>query len=258
MKNLFFDKLTRRIKHLTKIKSVKDAWAEGFSEEVIFWKELIRQWQDSTVRLNLRQPIPAGLHPYFLGKRHVKILSVGCGPCSDIGYQSPDGFEVELHLTDALAKEYEREIWAHKEFKPPVEPRRIDGEELSHFYDENSFDLVYSVNALDHSYNPASVINEMVKIVKPGCYVVIEVWENEAVFARGTGLHQWCVYENAGDLILEHYHRFMKINISRQLKNICDFRVKGHYDAFLNGDHNHPKKKRLRIEMLKKTKISAD
>lgn len=53
------------------------------------------------------------------------------------------------------------------------------------------FDLSYSRNALDHGEDPLEGLRNMVAVVRPDGWVVLEVWPNEGRASNYRGLHQW-------------------------------------------------------------------
>lgn len=51
---------------------------------------------------------------------------------------------------------------------PPVKTIYGEAEKLSKQFTINSFDIVYSSNALDHTCDPFRSLQEMIKVVKEG------------------------------------------------------------------------------------------
>eukprot|EP00854_Cymbomonas_tetramitiformis_P017342 gene17342-20637_t len=56
---------------------------------------------------------------------------------------------------------------------------------------ENYYDIVHSMNAVDHSYNAPRVLKEMVHVAAPFGIILVLVNENVAVRENYWGLHQW-------------------------------------------------------------------
>ncbi len=73
----------------------------------------------------------------------------------------------------------------------PVEVHQIDGESLP--FEENTFDAGISFEVLEHTPNPARLLRELARVVKPGGTVVVStpntLWEPVHWFAAKTGLH---------------------------------------------------------------------
>ena len=124
-----------------------------------------------------------------LEKKKIRVLDVGSGPITHIGRKHPF-LSVEVVATDFLANRYNRMLHSHR-ISPPVATRFADAEKLTEAFPENSFDLAVANNSLDHCASPIKAIDEMIKVVLPGCRVFLRHRENEAVRAKYRGLHQW-------------------------------------------------------------------
>jgi ubiquinone/menaquinone biosynthesis C-methylase UbiE len=61
-------------------------------------------------------------------------------------------------------------------------------EELT--YEDNSFDLVHCVNALDHTSNAQKALDEMKRICKPNGYIYLRHTRNQKRAHHGNG-HYW-------------------------------------------------------------------
>ena len=60
---------------------------------------------------------------------------------------------------------------------------------MSNLFDENQFDIVYSRNSIDHTFNPIKCIQEMVRVSNN--HVILEHKLNEGIVECYQGLHQW-------------------------------------------------------------------
>jgi 2-polyprenyl-3-methyl-5-hydroxy-6-metoxy-1,4-benzoquinol methylase len=73
----------------------------------------------------------------------------------------------------------------------PIEVHQIDGESLP--FDDSTFDAGISFEVLEHTPNPARLLSELARVVKPGGTVVVStpntLWEPVHWFAAKTGLH---------------------------------------------------------------------
>lgn len=58
-------------------------------------------------------------------------------------------------------------------FSPRNDIRVMDMHELA--FEDNSFDIVYSSHSLEHSYDPARVVSEIVRVARDGALVGVEV-----------------------------------------------------------------------------------
>jgi len=100
---------------------------------------------------------------------------------------------------------------------PPVRTEKCDGEELSKKFQEGSFDIVYSSNAIDHMYNPLRCITEMVWVVTKGGHIILRFNEMAAEFNRNAGLHQWNFFTRKPRLLFGGKHLYMQGASQRSL-----------------------------------------
>ena len=174
----------------------REIWDGRLQSEVNYWKDQIRR-QDSKAwhkeyaeRLDPNSPLQDVIARHI--DRSVKvnrILDVGSGPLTSVNKKC--GFcEISITAVDPLADFY-NEIMARREITPPVPVVAGWGERLVEQFGENQFDITYSRNAVDHSYDPVKCIDEMIKVTKKGRYVIVEMNERAGTLENWTGLHQW-------------------------------------------------------------------
>lgn len=101
-----------------------------------------------------------------------------------------DGHHVSITAVDPLAPLYSR-LMAREGIKPPIQTTFANAEDLSCFFAELSFDLVHCRNALDHSFDPVRGIEEMLRVVKLGGFIVLRHFVNEAEKGSYEGFHQF-------------------------------------------------------------------
>ena len=178
------------------------AWNIGGSDEVKFWEQHLRAQGASWYRFNASREIALGLRPYLglpatiptqvkhAAKRAVRLLEVGSGPASTIGYRAWADTHLTLVLTDPLALRYE-DIFERIGVRPPVPILPVAGEALAQWFADGIFDLVYSVNALDHALDPVDTLRGMLRTARPCGWAVCELFQAEAVTQRGGGMHRW-------------------------------------------------------------------
>ncbi|MFM1769398.1 MAG: hypothetical protein RJA22_1927 [Verrucomicrobiota bacterium] len=183
-------------------------WAKGLPEELLFWEKALqdpaRHWVESEFRertnptLELQDAFKALIDapPGAV----VRLLDVGAGPLTRLG-KHWEGRRVEIVPVDPLADEYAA-MMQRIGLQPPVLTRRGDGEKLLEQFAENSFDLAYASNSLDHSYDPLGAIRQMFAVVKPGCWVYLWHFAHVGVTEGYAGLHQWDFDLKDGDVIL--------------------------------------------------------
>ena len=219
-------------------------WKVGVSSEVDFWDSWFRtkglEWATDYIERfdpNLAlQSRPAALLPEQPKAGKIRILDVGAGPLTYLGKKSGMR-EIEIVAVDPLAAEYDH-ILAKYQVSPPVKTEKLDAERLSVRFKPDTFDLVTARNCLDHSYNPEKAILEMISVVKPKCYVLLEHYENEALTANWQGLHQWNFSMSVnGDFIISS--RLHQVNFSEKYSQLCSTSCEreqvsdGNHDSFL-------------------------
>lgn len=117
------------------------------------------------------------LNDYFIpligDKKSVKILDVGSGPYPITG-QLLDGVEVEITHCDSRGFE---NFWANHNATPLFPILVKDMENLD--FEDNSFDIVHCVNALDHTINAEKAVKELIRVCKSGGWVYIDCSLNQ-------------------------------------------------------------------------------
>jgi SAM-dependent methyltransferase len=91
---------------------------------------------------------------------------------------------------DALADQYDA-ILDKYHIMPSVRTEKLEAEKIAQRFPANTFDLCFARNCLDHAYDPEDAILQMITVTKPGCYVLLEHFRNEAEENGYEGLHQW-------------------------------------------------------------------
>ena len=191
------------------------AWQNGIQFERDFWEQFFvtrgLQWPDDFAsRLRPDTEIGALLGD-FAGNYTPRVLDVGSGPMTSLG-KYHHGKPIKLIACDPLAPFY-TDMASRHSIERPIVTEQAFAEELTSFYDVDSFDVVHCSNALDHSFDPVCGIEEMLLVVKPGCRVVLEHFVNEAEFGTYIGFHQWNFDEEAGDFII--WNKNCRINATQ-------------------------------------------
>ncbi len=130
----------------------------------------------------------------------LRIIDVGAGPVSKLGIRYP-GKSIEVVPVDPLAQQYER-LLRRFGVEPPVRTIEAHGEHLLSRFAPASFDIAYAVNAVDHSYDPMRIIQNMLALVRPDGVVLLRHRLNEGEHERYVGLHQWNFDVRGGDLVI--------------------------------------------------------
>lgn len=123
--------------------------------------------------------------------KFASVLDVGSGVVS-ILHGMPD---IHLVAVDMLATEYKTifDYGVHG----VIPPLPIPGESLS---GDDVFDVVHISNALDHTTDPQKVFNNMVRALKPGGFIIVQGFENEATHENYQGMHQHNLWVNGDKL----------------------------------------------------------
>ena len=151
------------------------------------------------------------------GQASCLLLDVGAGPFTFLGKKHGQ-FQFKIVAVDPLADAYDQ-ILAKYSITPLVRTENLEAECLTMRFKENTFDLAFARNCLDHSYSPEKAIIQMIKVVKPGRYVLLKHIPNEAERERYGGLHQWNFCEKSGDFIIGS--KWISTNMTRKHKAIC-------------------------------------
>jgi SAM-dependent methyltransferase len=185
-------------------------WRGRKRSEVDFWAGWLtgapgtEQWADDReARLNPQTEIRDPVVRAELDRNpaeDVRILDVGAGPLTWLGYRYP-GKKLTIVSVDPLAADYDR-LLRDAGLEPPVRTIRVAGEDLPEHFDPASFDIAYATNALDHSADPLTIISNMLTVVRPGGIVILRHKRNEGQSARYSGLHQWNFDAVDGGLLL--------------------------------------------------------
>src|SRR3990167_7557547 len=113
------------------------------------------------------RPLPLAEHfiPLIGDKKAVKIADIGSGPFPITG-QYLEGVKVELYHSD---RQNFDEFWKKYNSVPlfPIEIQNM--EKLT--YEDDFFDIVNCVNALDHTLNAEQAVKEMIRVCKGWVYI---------------------------------------------------------------------------------------
>ena len=171
-------------------------WAAGIPFERWYWTDWLRtrggEWADDfRNRLDPAAPLTPFVADavWALGQERVRILDVGAGPLTWIGYRLP-GVALDIVPVDPLAPLY-AELLAARGLQAPIATRLATAEELTLFFPEGGFDLVHCRNALDHAQDPLAGLRQMLAVTRPGGRVLLDHFEDEGVQGSYQGFHQW-------------------------------------------------------------------
>jgi len=184
------------------------SWAKSLPSEIPFWEKALanqgRDWRPGAFRERTDPELELQDHLKALIQAPegavVRILDIGAGPLTNLGKRWR-GRDLRIVPLDPLANEFNA-LLARLSVRPPVATLQGVGEKLVERFGENSFDLVHSSNALDHTEDPVVVIRQMLAVVKPGGLVYLTHFSDEGRSEGYYGIHQWNFHEHRGDMVI--------------------------------------------------------
>lgn len=132
----------------------------------------------------------------------LRLIDVGCGPSSHFySEELANRADIEIITVDPLAKHYQR---LHQQYKTPYDIKCVEGfgENLDQLFSRDSFHLVYSENAIDHSIFPELFMKNMFRILKTGGYLILSGFMKEGSNTGWLGVHKWDIEAEGNDLLL--------------------------------------------------------
>jgi SAM-dependent methyltransferase len=200
-------------------------WRGGLRDECEFWRRWLEErggkWPADFA---YRMDPDAQLAPHLVERLPrtladpIEILDVGAGPMTIVGKRVGDR-RACVTAIDPLAPAYDR-LLDSMGLMPPVRTQHGEGERLVQRFGSNRFDMVISVNAVDHARDPLLVIRQMLCVAKPGANVVLEHTANEGERNAYAGLHQWNFTVNDGRLML--WRTGTRIDISTAVSHVAE------------------------------------
>lgn len=218
--------------------SERAKWEAELDSEVAFWKSVIageipQFSEDIQNRLipecELSPSIANKLADFPQGST-IKILDVGSGPLTSLGKVLP-GQKLQITAVDPLAEKY-RLILNKAGITPPIWTIPGEAEKLTDQFNENQFDMVYSRNALDHSYDALEAIRQCLRVAKPNAPVILEHAVNEAERQRYDGLHQWNFSQENNQFILWNSNK--RINVNNEFNQFASIEIDFFTDEWMN------------------------
>jgi len=189
------------------LKWQRSLWNKQLHGEVEFWDQWLEDKKNKSFifRVDPNTKIQDWLAVYLNKNLQVnRILDVGSGPLSNIG-KICEFTILEIVCCDVLADQYHKLLMKHG-IEAPCKIIRAEGESLTSVFRENEFDIVFSNNAIDHTYDAIKTIHEMLKVTKPGGFVIIQVSEKEGQRNLYRGLHQWDFYLDDASFKIQRRH----------------------------------------------------
>ena len=189
-------------------------WLSEIKSEIRFWDRLFatqgKEGGDPQIFKFRTDPKCPFQIPNDLEKENSKILDVGSGPYSRLGYWY-NNKKVDLTLVDPLAFAY-KELEKKYGYKFAHSPQTGMVECLSITLPENEYDLVHMSNSLDHSFDPIEGIKQLLYVTKIGGKVILRHHNNVAEKENYQGLHQWNLTTEKGRFIVWNKNTKLDMN----------------------------------------------
>lgn len=131
-------------------------WNRAQEAEKKYWGSTKESWLNDDRRLFWEEILNKGFgvnYNFFLNK---EVLEIGCGPSGII-------FQIDTAKTRVGIEPMDIRNLIDEEWKKTIVKKGV-GEELP--FENNSFDVVISFNALDHAINPERVIRETHRVLR--------------------------------------------------------------------------------------------
>jgi SAM-dependent methyltransferase len=142
-------------------------------------------------------------------ERPLKVMDIGCGPVSVLRWGAIQG-EISITGVDPNLDMYALILSRHGlDALPQIRcDRDINGfaEDLDDLLPDEDFDVIYTQNALDHTQQPARVIENMAQKLAPHGLAVIQVATREGTRQKWDQLHKTDIYLKNGALMYAHHH----------------------------------------------------
>jgi hypothetical protein len=214
------------------------------ASEIFFWQRLYNEYSKSKVKpiwwdiSNSVDKSPEVLQILvdLKGKfgSNLTIIDVGSGPVTSF-FEKIDVRKNKIICVDPLAK-----IYNDLNIKYKINQEAIIqgyGEKLHEIFPAKSAHFILTQNAIDHSTNPKSCVDEMLNLLVDGGILCMYGFVKEGTAANWLGLHQWDIMPLNGTLCLSN--RDQSINnqplFSQDMVKIKEFRI----DGIEPGDYYH-------------------
>lgn len=186
--------------------SARGRWKKRAPDEIRFWVDALTPRDAAATFANRLDP-SAEVRGSALRRAleeieavDVSILDVGSGPLSSVVGTYP-GKNLTVVATDAFAEDYLR-VLRMRGIEPPSPPIACPGEGLHERFGANSFDVVHIANALDHTADPLTVLENMLAVMKPAGRVALTHLPDEGERNQYMGIHLWNIRSEDDHLIL--------------------------------------------------------
>ena len=149
--------------------------------------------------------------------KKIRLLDIGCGPFPKSGVHL-ENYTIDRTLVDSKADNYHALLEEHSINTYSQKIIKCEAEKLNEKFENNSFEVIFSKNALDHTYNPIGVISNSIDLLVPSGILIMEHYIKEGEYTNYFGLHQWNFFiensnffiSNKGNQIIHNVNAFFK------------------------------------------------
>lgn len=186
--------------------------AQGAVEEMKFWRDFVHTKEFAPFfgpgrNSHLQHDVETFIVGLAAGLgRPARVLDLGSGPVSIFSHTLGKD-EAVVSAGDPLAKQYDELLANHPKRGTYVAPVEAEGERLAATFPAHEFDVVHIRNALDHVANPITTLYSMTTVLRPGGYILVHGYENEANTANWGGYHQWNLRLTEAGFVVEGANR---------------------------------------------------
>lgn len=159
-------------------------WEHGKKKTLHFYRKKL-PWKAR--QFNRKLSLPYYFKDLIGNKKEVSIAEIGSGMFCTIG-STWEGVDVSMYPSDILAEQY-NQILKECDVTPLVPVEKQNMENLT--YQDNSFDIVHCVNAIDHTMDILKALREMYRVCKPGGCIYLRHFINVGEKEGYYGMHMW-------------------------------------------------------------------
>lgn len=154
-----------------------------------------------------------------IDNKKIRLLDIGCGPFPKSGIHLKD-FTIDRTLVDPMADSYHALLEEHSINTYSQKIIKFDAENLKEKFENNSFEIIFSKNALDHTYNPIEVISNSIELLTSDGMIILEHYIKEGEYTNYFGLHQWDFFIENGHLYISNKEKEIIQNLNAYFKSV--------------------------------------
>lgn len=151
--------------------------------------------------------------------KKVRLLDVGCGPFPKSGIFEKD-LNIERTLVDPLAEKYHALLSTYNINTYGQMIVNCEAEHIKQKFEDKTFELIFSKNALDHTHNSIKSISNLIDILTDDGILILEHYIKEGEYTNYFGLHQWDFSIEKGNFIISNKDKKIVQNINSLFSNV--------------------------------------